>query len=161
MGLPGSGKSFFAERLASAIGATYFSSDRERIRLGGRGKYTSGDKLLVYEELTRLAKEQLNQGSSVVVDATFYLQKARDLFARLGEQQGVSTHYFYITASEEVIRERLLQARAESEADYSVYRKIKKEFEPLTMEVIELESQRDNIEVLMERAIKCLRNGEK
>jgi predicted kinase len=156
MGLPGSGKSFFAERLASTTGAEYFNSDLERNRLGGRGKYTPGDKLMVYNELVRLAKARLDRGHSVIIDATFHLQQMRDLFVQLAEAEKASIYYLYITAAEDVIIERLKQPRAHSEADLSVYQKIKKEFDPFGVEVLILESGRDNIEHMLQRALKFI-----
>jgi len=152
MGLPGSGKSFFAERLAQELGAIYLSSDRERNRMGQRGRYSSEDKLKVYLNLAQSTKDALNKGNSIVVDATFHLQQMRDLFSRLAYEEGASVFYFHITAEENLIRERLCQPRSESQADFFVYQLIKKDFEPFAMDVTVLESKKDNIAFLMELA---------
>lgn len=56
MGLPGSGKSYLARRLAELIGATYISSDRVRRDLFPAARYTAEEKAGVYEEMqTRAA----------------------------------------------------------------------------------------------------------
>jgi len=160
MGLPGSGKSFFAERLASAIGANYLSSDRERNRTGRRGHYSTEDKLKIYHDLEELAKETLNLGKTVVIDATFHLQHTRDLFSKLAVEEGASPFYFHTTADEDLIRERLRQPRTESQADFSVYKKIKEAFEPIIMEVTVLESKKDNIAFMLETALAHIEHGE-
>ena len=160
MGLPGSGKSFFAERLASALGAEYLSSDRERNRMGRRDHYSPEDKLKVYRQLERLAKEALNQGKTVIIDATFYLQHMRDMFSNLAFDAGADDFYFYIKADDELIRERLRQPRTESQADFSVYKLIKEKFEPLAMKVMVLESKKDNIALLLEKALDHIGHGE-
>ena len=47
-GLPGTGKSYFAEKLSGRLGAVHFNSDKMRNALHVRGKYTIGDKLHIY-----------------------------------------------------------------------------------------------------------------
>ncbi len=160
MGLPGSGKSFFAERLALELGAKYLSSDRERNRLGNRDQYSPEDKLKVYQHLKRLAKEALSKENTVIIDATFYLQQMRDLFSNLAVDEGADVFYFNITADEELIRERLRQPRSDSQADFSVYEQIKEMFEPFIMKVIVLESKKDNIAFLLEKALDYIGHGE-
>lgn len=156
MGLPGSGKSFFAERLAAALGAEYLSSDRERNRIGKRGRYSPDDKLTVYQHLVDLAKTTLKNEQTVVVDATFHLQQMRDLFSNLAAEQGAAVFYFNITAADELIRERLQKPRNESQADFSVHQVIKDEFELFPMKVITLESKEDNIASLLKNALKLI-----
>ena len=50
MGLPGSGKSYFASRLAAAIHATYISSDKVRKILIARRTYLEKEKELVLKQ---------------------------------------------------------------------------------------------------------------
>jgi predicted kinase len=51
MGLPGSGKSYFAQRLAITINADYISSDRVRKTMMSSRTYSTKEKLLVYDEM--------------------------------------------------------------------------------------------------------------
>lgn len=160
MGLPGSGKSFLAERLASVLSANYISSDRERNRMGKRDHYSPEDKLRVYRHLVRLAETAFIKDNTVIVDATFHLQEMRELFSNLAAEEGAAIFYLYITADDELIRERLQKPRTESQADFSVYQLIKEEFEPFAMKVIVLESKKDNIAFLLEKALNFVEHGE-
>src|SRR5690606_34255110 len=79
-GLPGSGKSYFAQRLAEAFKAVYLNSDKIRISLQAKGKYTLGDKMCIYHTMAGQTEKHLSRGETVVADATFYHHAMRDLF---------------------------------------------------------------------------------
>lgn len=151
-GLPGSGKSFFAERLAARTGAILFSSDRIRIAMKASGQYAEEDKRAVYREMLRLSSMQLQSGHSVIVDATFYLQSLRDEFRQLAEDEHTPFALLHVKAEEDLVKQRLEKPRTESEADYKVYQKIKAVFEPVTMPCLVLESTDQNIDALLQQA---------
>jgi len=152
MGLPGSGKSFFAQHLAKALNAEYLSSDRVRSTLKMSGKYSLNDKLYVYEWLANLAEGAIDRKANVVVDATFYLQQTRELFLEIARRRNIDIKCILIQASETVIKKRLEQPRKESEADYQVYKKIKKEYENIDIPCLRLTSKSDNIDLMLELA---------
>ncbi|WP_245663292.1 AAA family ATPase [Nocardia inohanensis] len=82
-GLPGTGKSTVATRLADRTGATVISSDAVRAELRasgeitgpagnyGAGAYTAAARALVYERMLRRARPLLEHGHSVVLDASW------------------------------------------------------------------------------------------
>lgn len=152
-GLPGSGKSFFAQALSNRIQAVYLNSDLLRKELFPiRRTYSIQEKSIVYETLLVRAEEELNN-HSVIVDATFYTEELRKPFYRLAERVSSRLYVFYITADETIILERTSLARPDSEADYDVYLKVKELFEPFDRNVTTLVSERDNIEVLISSAL--------
>jgi len=151
-GLPGSGKSYFAVRLSKALGAEYISSDLTRKAMDAMGQYAFEDKLNVYEEMARKTGESLRHGRSVVVDATFYRNEMRELFLTLAKLLHEKVVYFEIVADEKIIRERLKVPRLDSDADYSIYKLVKPQYEPLKLEHLVIESRNDNIDAM-------LRNG--
>lgn len=151
-GLPGSGKSYFASRLAQRLGARYISSDITRKSMSAMGKYAFEDKLEVYEEMGREAATALRNGETVVVDATFYHQKMRDLFVTLGVLLNKPLRYLKVEADEELIRERLRHPRLDSEADFSVYRYVRSQYEDERHDHLVIESTDDNIEQMLQRA---------
>lgn len=55
-GLPGSGKSYFAARLAERLDAVYLSSDRVRREMFTRRTYSDDEKMDVYRELIHRAR---------------------------------------------------------------------------------------------------------
>lgn len=155
-GLPGSGKSFFAKRLASEIEALYLSSDELRKQIGLRGRYLVGDKLTVYEELCKRACLSIQDQQSVIMDATFYLQSVREKVYDLAEKLSCNLIMIYVHADEKLIKDRLLSDREDSEADFQVYLKIKNQYEPIHREHLKLESTNENIVEMLDKALNYI-----
>ena len=78
LGLPGSGKSYFAERLAQKIRAEYFNSDQIRKEMFADRTYSDLEKARVYEALLKKMQEAIDKEKDVVLDATFYKNKIRE-----------------------------------------------------------------------------------
>lgn len=157
LGLPGSGKSFFASRLAQRLNAWYLSSDKIRVAMKAKGKYTLKEKLAVYQKMEKDAAQALRQGENIIVDGTFYHHTMRDLFTSLATIHHTPIHFIEIKASEEIIKERLAKQRRESEADYSVYQIVSKQFEQLDMPHLKIKSDRNNIDDMLSDALDYLK----
>jgi predicted kinase len=156
MGLPGSGKSFFAARLADLTGAEYISSDRIRKTLDLY--YTREEKLMVYDEMLRQSEKAVAEDRHVVLDATFYTRNIRDRFAEA--LQGIDELAFIeVVADEELIKERLKRPREDSDANFEVYREIKEEWQPLRDEHLVLRSTDENIDSMLDQAVEYLQHG--
>jgi predicted kinase len=154
-GLPGSGKSYFAKRLSEHLGAYYLSSDG--IRKGGTGaKYSSEDKLGVYEQMTRIAADVLTKGQDMIVDATFYLKSVRRPFYELAYEHHIPCLLIYIYAEEDLIKTRVSRSRVDSDADYEVYLKVKEQFEPISRSHLVLKSTDSNISEMMDKALQYI-----
>jgi predicted kinase len=155
-GLPGSGKTYFAEQLAAKTGFVYLGSDKVRKSVGASGKYTVHDKLSVYLEMKKMAGDHLSHQKNVIIDATFSRQEMRDIFIGLAKRKAASLLLIWVHAQESVIRDRLMKPRKDSEADFAIYQKIKEEFEPVDMPCLHLESTQTNIEQMLSRALYYL-----
>lgn len=155
-GLPGSGKSYFASRLARHLGATYLSSDALRKDLINEPLYSLEEKERVYVNLMTKASEALRAGRSVVLDATFHTTARRQNVAQLGAESGVSPHWIEVFAAEPIIRARLAKKRPDSDADTAVYEKIMRESEPLSEDHLRLESTQSNLADMIEKALRYL-----
>lgn len=151
-GLPGSGKSYFASRLAREINADYLNSDITRREMDAKGQYAFDDKLNVYEEMARRAGEALREGRTVVVDATFYRTEMRDIFLTLARLLYQKVACFEIEADEDIIRERLSRPRVDSQADFSVYKLLQPQYEEMDHEHLVLKSGTDNIDSMLRQA---------
>src|SRR4051812_46202585 len=103
-GLPGSGKSYFAERLAQKLSATYISSDILRKKISAKPGYSITDRLEVYNKMATEAGHVLKQQQPVVVDATFYSNQLREQFISLGTSFKVAVYLIRIVAGEETIK---------------------------------------------------------
>src|SRR4249920_2609436 len=79
-GLPGSGKSYFASRLAKRIHADYINSDRIRKKMFPDGTYSEREKQSVYDEMLELMRRLMRQNKNAVLDATFYKEDIRKQF---------------------------------------------------------------------------------
>lgn len=155
-GLPGSGKSFFASRLAAKLNADYISSDRVRKELLATGRYSFEDKLRIYRRMAERAGALVRQGKDVVMDATFHHHSMRELFTRAALQNRCPVRFIVIVASDALVKERLSRPRTDSEADLGVYQTIKAQFEKLTQPHLRLQSEADNIEQMLAAAVDYL-----
>lgn len=155
-GLPGSGKSFFASRLATRINAEYINSDQVRKELLAMGRYSFEDKLGIYQHMAERAAALISQGKDVVVDATFYHHSMRELFMEAALQDQCPVRFIVIVASEALVRERLSRPRTDSEADLGVYQTMKAQFEDFTQPHLRLQSEEDNIQPMLAAAVDYL-----
>ena len=155
LGLPGSGKSYFASRLAKKLNAVYLNSDRLRKEMFSERTYSDLEKQKVYTALLRKVQEVQSLGKDVVVDATFYNNKIRQAFLKnIKETPAI----FEVCADERLINERLSKARRFSEANFNTYQSIKQKWEPLKQQRLKLTSTNDNIEVMLHKALKYLKD---
>jgi uncharacterized protein len=144
-GVSGSGKTFFSRDIAQRIGGVHLRSDIERKRLAGLKPLERSERngALYSEEISRqtyrrlldLAKLCLNEGITVIVDATFLKRCHRKLFVELAEREQVPCRILHFSASEPVLNERVrkryLTGNDASEADIAVLALQLERLEPL------------------------------
>ena len=86
-GLPGSGKSTLAAGLAAATGWALLRTDEIRREVGlGENRYDASPVAAVYRELLRRAREHLERGQGVVLDATWVSGATRADATRVAEE---------------------------------------------------------------------------
>ncbi len=161
MGLPGTGKSYLASKLADRLGGVLLKSDVVRKELGLSNQYSKRDKMKVYKEMERRAKLVLDKGIPVVLDATFYLIETRVPFFQLATNQHTSLVKILVKAEENLISKRMEKPRPDSEANFSVYLKIKKAFDPVLHPYLQLTSNNSNIKAILQQALNYIQLGEK
>jgi predicted kinase len=154
MGLPGSGKSYFAIQLAQRMNADYISSDQIRNEIVSKKTYSENEKLAVYNEMLVRMLNAVKGDRNVILDATFYKAKFRKQFA--GEGKSNEVLYIEIVADDQTVMGRLSRPRTNSDADFEVYKKIKREWEPLTQPHLILRSTNNNIEEMLNKATNYL-----
>ncbi len=146
-GLPGSGKSTFAQAALERLQTIRIRSDVERKRLFGlpaladsrshaASIYGADATRRTYERLHELARDLLIAGIPVIVDAAFLRQDERDHFRRLAMELRAPFAIASIHADTATLRERIVQRRNAaddaSEADLAVLEKLENEQEVLT-----------------------------
>ncbi len=142
-GLPGSGKSTFAQLALERLGALRIRSDVERKRLYGLAPLAdSGAKIYqqdathrTYARLLELAQLILEARFPVIVDAACLLYAERESFRALARELGVPFVIAHLQTELEILEQRLKQRSKTgndvSEADISVMQKLSAIQEPL------------------------------
>lgn len=124
-GLPATGKSALANQLTEDLSLAYFQSDEVRttgegcpMSAGvvpyGEGPYRLEMRQRVYAQMFAKAQEQLKNGRSVVLDASFSRAKWRQDAQQLAADLDTNFIVVECSCSEGTIRKRLLQRDDES-----------------------------------------------
>jgi hypothetical protein len=138
VGLPGTGKSTFARRLALATGAAVLESDALRRLLFGEPSYSAAENRRLFEALPAAARELLEHSRNVIIDATNLRESDRQPAYSLAQETGAQLLILRFSAPESVIRQRLAlrrdgaDPRESSSAGLGVYRMMVEREEPLT-----------------------------
>jgi hypothetical protein len=145
-GMPATGKSTVAEALARHLDVAVLQSDVVRKELFGskaleahvnpfeEGIYSRHASGLTYGRLLLLAQEQLAQGRSIILDATFGRRRQREEAVRLAGDMDAGLIFIECTCADATIKARLA-AREErqgvSDARRHHFEQFKAAFEPL------------------------------
>jgi len=136
-GLPGSGKSYLARRLAEEMPFLIIESDRVRKVLYPSPQYTAEESTLTHRVCHALIEKKLRAGLRVIHDATNLIEFHRELVRRIAERAKARVIIVRVVASEEAIRQRM-EKRQESrtphdlsDADWSVYQRMVPREEPI------------------------------
>ncbi len=144
-GLPGSGKTTFAQLALERLGAIRIRSDVERKRLfgldalassrSGADIYSHEATRRTYARLHDLARIALAAGFPVIVDAAFLRHGERAHFCRLAAELHVPFAIASLQAPHDVLESRLIQRQAQaqdaSEADAGVLSMLRAVAEPI------------------------------
>jgi hypothetical protein len=152
-GVSGAGKTVSTGNLIGPLHALRLRSDVERKRLAGldagkrtasgqdQGIYTKDATQSTYERLVALARQALDAGFVVIVDATFLRWEQRRTFFILARQLGVPFLILDFVAPIELLRERIAKRAAggadASEADVGVLEAQLQRGEPLDQEELD------------------------
>ena len=146
-GMPGSGKSTIAGELSRIFSIRVFQSDVIRKELYGlkpgdpldmpfeTGIYSKGSSALTYGRLLLFAQEEIEQGRSVILDATYGRQHHRAEAVRLANDIDANIIFVECALKENMIKARLLKREGGhpvSDARYHHFEEFKNRFEPLS-----------------------------
>jgi uncharacterized protein len=130
-GLPGSGKSTLARALSAETGWALLQSDAIRQELAPladspagsghepwTGRYAAEMISEVYDDLLRRARERLDRGESVILDASWILEAQRRAARRVATDHGAELVEFCCTCEPSVAAARI-EDRQQAEAELS------------------------------------------
>ena len=132
-GLPGVGKTAIAKDLAALInGAVVLSTDKIRKELISKPTYEKQERQLIYDVMLLFAKYLHIAGIDCILDATFNRESSRK---EVKERLSLTHDQLFIVqcmCPEEIIFRRLKNRQnGYSDADISIYRKMKRIYEPV------------------------------
>lgn len=145
-GMIGTGKSTIARAIANDAGMGLVATDAVRKQLAGArpterhydeyesGLYTPEFTARTYQEQLRQGRQFLEEGRSVVLDATFGKRAHRQAAAALAAEMGAEFWAVECVADEDDLRERLRRREARggsiSDGRWEIYLREKEAFEP-------------------------------
>lgn len=172
-GLPGIGRSTRLKLLAKKIKAKILDSDIIRKEIFKKPNYSEKAKLTIYQEMIKRAEKILKKDQNVILDATFSKEKYRKLAFDLVKKfqpkadppwaEKVPHYLIEFFCSDRIAKQRFLERKKEkkpiSTADWQVYQKIKKEFEPIKNEKNHLKinaakSPAENVKKILEKIVQ-------
>ncbi len=132
------GKTTLVKHLVKLMGeVTVYESDVVRKRIVGypidrplpRHLYSPDVNERTFAFIRDGVREDLKNGRSVIVDATFTRREYRRPFIDVGLETGTPTIGLHVFAPEEVVARRLSLPRHNSDANYEVYKALKESAE--------------------------------
>lgn len=174
-GLPGTGKSTLARRLADEAGMAIIRSDVVRKELAGMpasapniasvdaGIYTAEWTARTYADCLARAEQRLFAGERVLIDATFIAEEHRRTFLNAARNWGVRNLFFVCEASPDMVRGRLKARTGDaSDADWRVYQAAADRWDPPGAETARVLHRLDSssTDAAVEQALAALRAAE-
>lgn len=134
-GLPGSGKTHAANKLAQSTGAVVVSRDEIRSKLFDPVTYSDEEKVMMFGVMLVLASYHLRQGNDVILDGMpFSKRSERDSARKLAEDLGVGFELYHCICPDDVALERIDHQADEhmaTDRGWELYTRVKARFEPL------------------------------
>ena len=169
-GLPGTGKTSLARRLAMRWPAVVIESDRIRRTLFTSPAYTAEESRQVHQVchiligwyLRHTDRDGQMYRHHVIYDATNLYEYHRQLVYSLAERNEAQVVVVEVTACDEVVRERLAprgrqnMAELYSDADWEVYQRMRQRAEPIRREHITVDTSQGGVELAVERVLAAI-----
>jgi len=151
-GLPGTGKSYFCSQLAERLPVIILESDALRKALFPSPSYSSQESLRLFRACHLLIEGLLKKGISLIFDATNLSERYREHLYSIADHLGVRLILVRVEAPPQLVYERLKARRENSEsksdADWTVYRKMKPQVQRIRRNHYAVDTSRDITPVL-------------
>ena len=160
-GVPGSGKSYLAQRLQPHLLAAVIETDHVRHLLFRNPGYSGPESSWVYAVCHALIERLLVKGRSVIFDATNLLERSRRDLYQIADCAQARLVIVRTIAPDEVIRQRLL-ARCKagdpanlSDAGIDVYEKLRLTGQPIRHQHLVIDTTQDSDQAIVRILCEC------
>ncbi len=161
-GLPATGKSYLARRLAKRLPFVVIETDFVRKCLFSPPTYSAQESTQVFKVCHALINKLLRRGVRVIFDATNLIEFHREKVYRLALRREAKLIIVRTVASEEVVRERLHQRETQrdpediSDANWRIYRRMAQREEPIGRPHLIIDTS-DDIEAAVRKILRIMR----
>jgi len=162
-GLPGTGKSFFGQKLAQRIPIAVLESDALRKTLFPQPAYHWRESARLFKACYNLIERLLRKKIPVLFDATNLSERYRKRLCSIARRNGAKFILVRIKSPREVVKERLIRREKDennfSDADWNVYLKMAPREEKIRLKHYTVDTSRD-IAPVLEKIIREVQKGE-
>ena len=158
-GLPGTGKSYFCNKLAERLSFLILESDALRKVLFPSPGYDSQESSRLFRAVHLLIERLLKKGVSLILDATNLSERYREHLYSIVDRLGVKLILVRVEAPPEVVYERL-RARQEnaenkSDAGWEVYQRMKPSVQKICRNYYAVDTSRD-ITLVLDKIVRAV-----
>jgi predicted kinase len=148
-GLPGTGKTYFCRRLAERLPFIIIESDALRKKLFPAPTYSAEESTYLFRMIHQLIEELLEKGTPVILDATNLAERNRERIYNIAERTNARLILVRVEAPPELVQKRLKSRTKRpdndnhSDADWTVYQKMKAADEKINRRHFTVDTSRD------------------
>jgi len=128
-GLPGTGKTYFSQKLSERLPAVVLESDVLRKVIFQTPEYSQQESTRLFKACYFLIEMLLGKGISVILDATNLIERHRERLYRIAALLKAKLILARMEAPPQVVKNRLdlraVDASSHSDADWAVYQKMR------------------------------------
>jgi len=120
LGYPGSGKTYFCQRLAEKLNIFHLNTDRMHIEIFPNPKFTHEEQITKFRVMNYVAEELLKRKASVIFDADSAEWRYRKELKAMAERNGADYLLLWFKTPLEVALKRVKSRKGQDERYYRV-----------------------------------------
>ncbi|MFC2041847.1 AAA family ATPase [Chloroflexota bacterium] len=156
-GLPGTGKSYFCNKLAERLPFVILESDALRKILFSPPTYSAAESAHLFRAIQHLIERLLEKGISLILDATNLSERHREYLYSIADRLGVKLVLVRVEAPPEVVRRRLESrledSESKSDADWTIYQRMQSSVDRIHRKHYAADTSR-NIAPVLDKIVK-------